>query len=260
MSENVRSIIQLLLLSVMILSSCTLQAFAYYHPDEGRWINRDPIGEQGGENLYAMVANSAISNVDPRGLFLIVTAELTGFHAGAELFSGPTKHLPSYADWDSRGPGWYSKPGVSSASDWGVTWGWIRGRTDVPSLPNRWLSHGADSVQWSAHVKVRMSICGCCPFPERLRVDWKARAIFHYSEYSSSGATSVTLNGRRLALAGRGYGPRNQDQSDIQEGSEWYGTAGWVGCETLDFVAANAWMNGDQMWGTARFSATAKCM
>ncbi len=39
--------IRYFILSILILSSCAVQALAYYHPDEGRWISRDPIGEQG---------------------------------------------------------------------------------------------------------------------------------------------------------------------------------------------------------------------
>ena len=34
------------LLSVWILSNCVTQSFAYYHPDEGRWVSRDPLGEE----------------------------------------------------------------------------------------------------------------------------------------------------------------------------------------------------------------------
>ena len=36
----------------------------YYN---GRWLNRDPIGEQGGENLYGMVRNDAVNQVDVLG-------------------------------------------------------------------------------------------------------------------------------------------------------------------------------------------------
>ena len=44
------------------------QGYRYYAPQFGRWINRDPIGERGGRNLYAMLANDSVGNVDALGL------------------------------------------------------------------------------------------------------------------------------------------------------------------------------------------------
>ena len=40
----------------------------YYNPSVGRWINRDPIEERGGKNVYAMVGNNPIDFCDFRGL------------------------------------------------------------------------------------------------------------------------------------------------------------------------------------------------
>lgn len=42
--------------------------FRYYSPEMGRWINRDPIEEQGGINLYGMVGNDPVNRVDVVGL------------------------------------------------------------------------------------------------------------------------------------------------------------------------------------------------
>ncbi|MBK9120263.1 MAG: RHS repeat-associated core domain-containing protein [Phycisphaerales bacterium] len=40
----------------------------FYHPEYGRWVNRDPIGERGGSNLYGYVANAATLRIDRIGL------------------------------------------------------------------------------------------------------------------------------------------------------------------------------------------------
>jgi hypothetical protein len=40
----------------------------YYDPGEGRWLNRDPIGENGGLNSYSFPRNNAINFVDVLGL------------------------------------------------------------------------------------------------------------------------------------------------------------------------------------------------
>jgi RHS repeat-associated protein len=44
--------------------------FRYYDPMTGRWLRRDPIGENGGLNLYGMVGNNPASFVDLLGLAL----------------------------------------------------------------------------------------------------------------------------------------------------------------------------------------------
>jgi len=42
--------------------------YRWYHPNLQRWLNRDPIGEDGGINLYNFVGNEPLSYVDPSGL------------------------------------------------------------------------------------------------------------------------------------------------------------------------------------------------
>ena len=46
----------------------TNAASAYYSPNLGRWISRDPIGERGGRNLAESMLNDPISIIDPLGL------------------------------------------------------------------------------------------------------------------------------------------------------------------------------------------------
>ncbi len=42
--------------------------FRYYNPDLGRWVNRDPIEEEGGLNVYGFVGNDSINVIDYLGL------------------------------------------------------------------------------------------------------------------------------------------------------------------------------------------------
>ena len=42
--------------------------YRFYNPRDGRWINRDPITEQGGWNLYAFLGNSTQDKFDTFGL------------------------------------------------------------------------------------------------------------------------------------------------------------------------------------------------
>ncbi len=49
--------------------------YRFYDPANGRWINRDPIGEKGGTNLYAMVRNDGVNFVDVLGMVLNVNGD-----------------------------------------------------------------------------------------------------------------------------------------------------------------------------------------
>jgi RHS repeat-associated protein len=49
-------------------SGLNLTLFRAYDSDLGRWLNRDPLGERGGLNLYGYVGNNPINYYDPLGL------------------------------------------------------------------------------------------------------------------------------------------------------------------------------------------------
>ena len=54
----------------------------FYKPAIGRWINRDPIEEEGGDNLYAFCRNSPSIGVDSLGLWLSDEEAMLGISLG----------------------------------------------------------------------------------------------------------------------------------------------------------------------------------
>jgi len=59
--------------------------YRYYDPSTGRWLSRDPLGEQGGKNVYAAFENDALSSCDALGLS---TFGLTFSSEGRAFFDG----------------------------------------------------------------------------------------------------------------------------------------------------------------------------
>jgi len=56
--------------------------YRYYAPQLGRWISRDPIEEQGGYNLYAMIGNNPMWGWDELGLTIRVYYGPSGAKTG----------------------------------------------------------------------------------------------------------------------------------------------------------------------------------
>lgn len=82
----------------------------FYRPDLGRWLNRDPIEESGGENLYAFCNNSPLLLFDPLG-------------------------------WRTYKLGWHGEPNINFDNDFpydpnaeasfGDYWNWVKWKTKL---------------------------------------------------------------------------------------------------------------------------------
>ena len=59
-----------------------------YGPSMGCWLNRDPIGENGGCNLFGFVGNDPIDNIDPLGMNFIAVGR-----RGAHIVANTQGHM-----------------------------------------------------------------------------------------------------------------------------------------------------------------------
>jgi RHS repeat-associated protein len=69
-------------------SGLSLYLYRAYDPNLQRWLNRDPIEEMGGANLYGYVGNNPIMRVDPVGLDW--TDYIPNWVGGLVSYTGPT--------------------------------------------------------------------------------------------------------------------------------------------------------------------------
>lgn len=76
-----------LLVWIVILAGTPL-AQAFYNPNAGRWLNRDPIEEKGGTSVYAANNNDLIDLIDINGLlrafFTVETEIRTQIYGGTQ--------------------------------------------------------------------------------------------------------------------------------------------------------------------------------
>ena len=120
---NPPSTIRRILFIFLLALATVLPARAWYDPGQGRWCSRDPIGEQGGLNLYGMTRNSPVDRVDRLGLAVTLTdgglsSTSSDQNCYWTIFTG---HSVEAIDWlrknDYKNRGKCSKIGVRSCCD-----------------------------------------------------------------------------------------------------------------------------------------------
>ncbi|MHA6844620.1 RHS repeat-associated core domain-containing protein [Ralstonia syzygii] len=119
-------------------SGMYLTLFRAYDPNTGRWVSRDPIGEQGGINLYAYVGGNPISNVDPLGLasctFTMSTGRLICTPSDSQNSS---VNIPVASGNNGGGQQCRNNPACTAIQSHGPIptgcWRWTNGTTGKPN-------------------------------------------------------------------------------------------------------------------------------
>lgn len=79
----------------VLFTAGTAQAF--YNPSTGRWLSRDIIEEEGGENLYRQTGNDLPGAVDYLGLISVrfepIVGDSTGWPVGAGEWAQPAPYV-----------------------------------------------------------------------------------------------------------------------------------------------------------------------
>lgn len=93
----------------------------YYSPSLGRFINRDPIEEAGGLNLYGFCGNDGVNGFDVGGMFRLPAPPTRGVSENPKPPPPPEddNYTPGFrvyapASWDSPVVDYYAFPGVPS--------------------------------------------------------------------------------------------------------------------------------------------------
>jgi hypothetical protein len=95
---------------LMLLACClgTPAVSGFYDPSIQRWVNRDPIGESGGRNLYKFVHNSPTRYIDPNGQFVFRLCQVMSCQRKINKWASDCKkNLPNCdnAEFDDEWPG-----------------------------------------------------------------------------------------------------------------------------------------------------------
>jgi len=101
--------------------------FRRYRPDLQRWLNQDPIGEQGGMNLYAFAGNDLINAIDTDGLKILIIGHIAAKPLG-RLTNPNSYHLAIYIDPDDK---------AAMRGSWPITLGGQKGsNSKLINAPN----------------------------------------------------------------------------------------------------------------------------
>jgi RHS repeat-associated protein len=83
----------------------SFHGYRYYNASTGRWLSRDPIGEEGGNNLYIFVNNNGINQVDLKGRSIWILVYYTCYRPCRNMIRDQMYAASNWADNNFGIPG-----------------------------------------------------------------------------------------------------------------------------------------------------------
>lgn len=219
-----------LFVCLLLLLSNGFQAEAFYDATPGRWLNRDPIGEEGGASLYGHSRNGLVGAIDVLGLLgtPVIRQVSYTYHGSVEIDPNSTPYLLTGDRTASAVPfsGGWSKPGATisvSLSALGASLtAWIRASTSPGAL--------APPTQMQMSTDLGGTVKVCAPCCDRIRAYWRLDAIASGPKGRGNAdfqGTSVLANASRGHAAASGVEVLDLDRD---------------GCATAVFDVGQAWL------------------
>jgi RHS repeat-associated protein len=164
--------------------------YRYYDPQTGRWPSRDPIGEEGGMNLYGFVGNDGVSGIDYLGQFSL-SSLLSSSGSGSYYFplwgwggvyvSGSIEITTGTCTTESGGTTTYDK--ISGSFGGGVY-------------------AGSPGMRWRIKANLVENL-RCCPEPTEGRWEGSITGSIRVGFFTSQ----ITISGGEIATTGGIQGP-----------------------------------------------------
>jgi len=107
-------------------SGLNFHRLRYYDPETGVCVTRDPVGQQGGLNLYSYVLANPINLVDPKGdtpiiVPILISAGFGGVLGRLSVYNGVTKLAVAS-----------QIPEAAGMSSWQIAWAIEKGSKALP--------------------------------------------------------------------------------------------------------------------------------